>query len=329
MRNAICAVCVVTIVLFVANARAICAEKRLFWLISPGFRGPDAIWTAELDGGDAEEVYSIGSYQGAQGLAVNDADGRIYWTDFQGTAHGVRSCRMDGTDVRTVVQGRGRPFGIAVDPVAQKVYWADLEWDQICRSGLDGGNVEVLLSEGVNDVGFIALDVPGSKMYWTVWGGRIMRADLDGSDVETLIPSGLERPIGIALDLQNEKMYFCEDSGDRIGRANLDGTNVETVLTGVSSPTGIALDLEQQTMYWTQWYDDPNDTFSVGSVRRAGMDGTDVEILAPSMYHPCGIGISIPEPATLTVLCIGGLAVLRRRKKQLPLFGSGSMRRII
>ena len=68
---------------------------------------------------------------------------------------------------------------------------------------MDGSNVETFITELGNPTS-IALDVEGSKIYWTDEGtdtpgtGTIQRANLDGSNVETFITE-LETPAGIAL----------------------------------------------------------------------------------------------------------------------------------
>ena len=69
------------------------------------------------------------------------------------------------------------------------------------RANLDGSEQETLLI-GLFQLGSVALDVAGGKMYWTDSLFRIERANLDGSGRETLISLGLiNNAQGIALDL--------------------------------------------------------------------------------------------------------------------------------
>jgi hypothetical protein len=88
--------------------------------------------------------------------------------------------------------------------------------------------------------GSIALDGPGSKIYWTALG-KIQRANLDGTGLEDVL-TGVSA-YGIALDLAGGKIYWPNYWAWKIQRANLDGTGVvEDVLTGLFYPEMIALD---------------------------------------------------------------------------------------
>jgi hypothetical protein len=72
-------------------------------------------------------------------------------------------------------------------------------------SGLDGSNVEDLVTAGLDTPENIALDVAGGKVYWTDWtNGKIQRANLGGSNVEDLVTAadGLDEPYDIALCIE-------------------------------------------------------------------------------------------------------------------------------
>lgn len=167
------------------------------------------------------------------------SEGRIYWTAPGSGA--IRRADLDGSNIKSVIDGGGSPEGIALDPAAGKLYWT--EW----RSG---------------------------------WGatGKIQRSDLDGSNLETLVVTGAEHPRGIALDLEGDRIYFTTDESfwdrrnsyvkiGRIWRASLHGSDAQVLLTeDISGPNmDIALDLSAGRMYWTAGY----------SIMRANLDGSD------------------------------------------------------
>ena len=126
------------------------------------------------------------------------------------------------------------------------------------RANLDGTSLEDVTSTFLLASLDIALDVSGSKTYWTAvqprtiffpGAGLVGRANLDGTGAESLINAS--GPIGIALDVIEGKVYWTENtvvlgpftSGEPlIRRANLDGTGAEDLVTGLSAPFGIALD---------------------------------------------------------------------------------------
>ena len=109
---------------------------------------------------------------------------------------------------------------------------------------MDGSDVEDLVTQGLIGPLGIALDVAGSKIYWTdVTKGKIQRANLDGSDVEDLVTQGVSLPYGIALDVAGGKIYWIDHTRAKIQRANLDGSEVEDlVIQGlIGPPLGIAI----------------------------------------------------------------------------------------
>jgi len=105
-------------------------------------------------------------------------------------------------------------------------------------------------------------------------------------------------------------MYFTDNDTNSIHRAWLDGTHFETLYTaadGVSDPIGLALQLDEGMIYWANYLG--------GSISRAPMDGTGTveDILTGLGGRPGYIAVT-PEPATLSLLALGGLAIIRRRR---------------
>ena len=69
----------------------------------------------------------------------------------------------------------------------------------------------------------IAVDVAGSKLYWTNSRGRIQSANLDGSGITNVIPGGLESPMDLALAGGNG--YWTQGNGS-VRVVNLTGQKV-------------------------------------------------------------------------------------------------------
>ena len=75
-----------------------------------------------------------------------------------------------------------KPFGIALDVMAGKIYWADVGAD-IQRANLDGTDVEDLVTVLESPTG-IAIDTIAGKIYWPDGGtDKIQRANLDGTNI--------------------------------------------------------------------------------------------------------------------------------------------------
>ena len=175
----------------------------------------------------------------------------------------------------------------------------------IQRANLDGSQVETIIS-GLDDPQGIALDVDGSKIYWTEservgranldgsqiqtlgtttggdldldvaqgkiylanWHGVIYRTGLSGSPVEILVSNAGSSEV-IALDLIRGKMYWAGWRGSTLKWANLDGSEVETIVSGLDRVHDIDIDEGGGKIYWTGW----------DGVLRANLDGSQVETL--------------------------------------------------
>ena len=148
------------------------------------------------------------------------------------------------------------------------MYWVDTNSGTLHR--LVGAEVENLVPSIRNATG-LAIDVAGSKLYWTERTGdstgRIRRANLDGRNVR-LVKNLTSVPHGIALDAANGKIYVTNAWG-KIQRLNVDGSNFQpNLITGLERPKGLALDVSGGKVYWTEM---------PGRIRRANLDGSNIE----------------------------------------------------
>lgn len=113
----------------------------------------------------------------------------VYWVDpDQNTVQ--RASDGLGTEW-LVTTGLLDPQDIALDLVADKMYWTDSGTQKIQRANLDGTTVEDLVdnpTDGLVTPTGIAVDAVGGKIYWADPGtGKIQRSNLDGSTVEDLL----------------------------------------------------------------------------------------------------------------------------------------------
>lgn len=286
---------------------------------------------AQLDGSGAQDVVACFP----EGIALDVDAGKVYWTDNPpvgrpGPSGLVRRANLDGSGPEDVVDSLDDPLGIALDPLhtalaGPRVYWGDGGAANDIRRFDLGGLQPTTLTGGVPMPFAIALDVGGNKMYWTrdvsdLKVPAVQRANLDGSGVQPLVTGFFGCTTGLALDVAGGKMFWGYINpaiagmfAGMIERSNLDGSNVESVITGLISPSGIALDLEGGKIYWT----DPGVGTASGKIQRANLDGSALETLIDGLNTPMGLALDLsPEPATLSLLALGGLAVLWRRGRK-------------
>ena len=89
------------------------------------------------------------------GVAVDHAGGKLYWIELnlnkkKREKDEIRRANLDGSEVETLVERPGAGFegGIAIDPVAGKLYWGEAEARDIGVSNLDGSQAQTLFSTG-------------------------------------------------------------------------------------------------------------------------------------------------------------------------------------
>ena len=239
------------------------AQKLYF--VSGSFNSAGAVKVMNADGSNETVLASGSMIVEPDGIEVDVAAGKMYWTDMG-------------------------PGGAADKSVADKD-------GRIMRADLDGRNIETLVPKGITTTPKqLTLDVAGGKVYWCDRGDvgdknvdpKIMRANLDGSEVEILVSTDVMSPVGIALDLAKGKLYFTDRYANTIKRANLDGTDVEMVVKETEYPVDLAIDFKTRLIYWT--------AREAGGLYRADVDGN---AIVGSSLTPIITGIQAPIGVTI------------------------------
>jgi hypothetical protein len=299
--------------LFAADGSSTGSPHGSLYFLTLGGRGTGGGRLASVndDGSDLKILVS-GLNAGPDGIAVDTAAHRIYWTNMgkpsanDGT---IQRANLDGSNVTTIVPvaGTWTPKQLKLDAKHGKLYWSDREGMRIMRANLDGSNIETLVETAHGDaaredarnwcVG-IALDVDAGKVYWTQKGsggnGRIFRANLDipkgedsahRTDIETLFDS-LPEPIDLDLDIAKRMMYWSDRGdpprGNTVSRAPMDPDkgDQQILVGGLKEGIGMALDLKDRRMFYTDLG---------GNVYRANMDGSDAKVLLSGQGALTGI----------------------------------------
>ena len=157
--------------------------------------------------GPSPETIVRVSIRHPHGVAVNADEGKLYFTDDELNA--VFRANLDGTGMnRLPIAGISGPGEIAVDPVAEKLYWTDTpSGPAVRRANLDGSDAEVVVSRAKlpslgRAIG-VCLDPLGGRIYFTDGGqfgaDRVLRTDMEGAGLEVLVGSGLSGARGLAL----------------------------------------------------------------------------------------------------------------------------------
>lgn len=286
---------------------------RIFFLETSNGR----VLSANADGSDLTTVVVEGG-KIPDGLAIDVAAGRLYWTnmgDPEANDGSILSSDLDGSRLITIVP-TGATFTakqLQIEKDTGKLYWCDREGMRVMRADLDGSNIETLVDTSGGDrrpgmdptkwcVG-IAVDVAGGKIYWTQKGGdnagdgRIFRASIDipagqspaaRTDIE-LLYDGLPEPIDLDIDPVSRTLYWTDRGdpprGNTVNRAPLDAAAGERkapeILTShLMEGIGLALDPQGDHMFFTDLG---------GSVYRADLDGSNEQTILYAQGNLTGI----------------------------------------
>jgi hypothetical protein len=283
---------VASLSLLLALAPAACAKVYFTAFLAEGGTG---IERAGIDGSHRQslEFQPIGF---ADGLALDVARGRMYWTET--SAGAIWRANLNGTEAQTVLIDSGRePLGIALDLAHERMYWTDSEG--VKRANLDGTGTELLSKEEAR--GFIALDLATQQMFWADWpSGTIRSAPMTGPITVTNVVKGQPCPFGIAVDEANGNVYWlglevkekprCEKSA-AIARAKLDGSALETIVKrpGAGFEGGLVLDPAAGRIYWTE--------AEAHDVRTANLNGSAEHVLVNTGGDfPVGLAVESADP---------------------------------
>jgi DNA-binding beta-propeller fold protein YncE len=223
------------------------------------------------------------------GIAIDEAGGKYYYTASSGdlTKYGVARANLDGSGAETIIPySDGRSAGLALDPLAGKLYWSvSGSSPEIKRADLDGSDVEIVVS-GLSAPHGLDLDNIHGKLYWADWFEKsILRANLDGSGVEEVVDTAPQRPRYLVVDAQAGKLFWTGDSGDAVRQANLDGSNESPLIgSGPVGTRGIVLDQKSGQRFWIN--------VTTQTISTASKEGGVVEdIIIRRLYGPQGINV--------------------------------------
>nr|XP_033773060.1 low-density lipoprotein receptor-related protein 8 isoform X1 [Geotrypetes seraphini] len=204
------------------------------------------IYSAYIDKASdtAEQAIIIDSQlHSPEGLAMDWVHRNIYWTDTGNKAISVATA--DGYKRRTLFStDLGEPRAIAVDPTRGFLFWSDWgDQAKIEKSGLNGVDRQVLVSENIEWPNGITLDILNRRLYWVDsklhWLSSI---DFRGNNRKILISSvdDLSHPVGLAVF--EDKVFWTDLENEAIFSANrLSGLEISILAENLNNPHDIVI----------------------------------------------------------------------------------------
>jgi len=194
------------------------------------------IWRMNLDATGVQELAS--GILDPYGIAIDHDNNKIYWTDDAGN---ISRANLDGSNIQTGIVNiaDGMMRAVAIDEKNDKMYFYEVNLENLYVANLDGSNPTILIS-GIYGYA-IFIDTENSKIYFDDQNTPgLKRANLDGSGVVD-IDNTDTRIYGIAINYDKGKMYWSARDMGEIYEANLNGTSKVTLATGLTSPRGLVL----------------------------------------------------------------------------------------
>lgn len=149
---------------------------------------------------------------------------------------------LNTSDVKTVISGTESiwPFNVAVDWVADNIYWTDMKHKFIAVARLDGTSQKTIVTDLMEPIS-LALFPRLGYVFWTEWGdhAKIQRALLDGSNQKDIVSTDLAYPNGISIDYAGLKLFWADSLKDRIETSDLHGRYRVTLISGYIDPFGL------------------------------------------------------------------------------------------
>jgi len=285
--------------------------SRVYWTTWGDPHGK--IESANSDRTDVRTVIAVEKYP--QEIDVDPVGEQMYWvghSDFEDFA--IHRAGLDGADATPLPVAAMASFGVAVDPVAAKVYWTHVGTApsytatsqpaaMISRADLSGSDETAIVVLPPLSMAFsVAVSHSAGIICWTQATGccdsySLYTADLDGGEPSPIRVSS-HRMTGVAVSDPGGyrssvgAIYWIERSGCEwatIYRASLTGADVEPILE-LSDPwvLNLAIDPLEGKLYWTQPL--------AGKIGRADLDGSGSEDFLTDLGPVTGIAVLYTTP---------------------------------
>ncbi|KAH6945545.1 hypothetical protein HPB50_008921 [Hyalomma asiaticum] len=215
---------------------------------------------------------------------------RVFWTDVSTLKSSIHSCRLDGSDFKTLFTAEKTLLeDLSLDWVTNNLYITDSLVKRILVCKIDGVSCSALITDSVDSPRAIIVNPLQKVVYWTDWGPRpaIMHANMDGTSIQQLVSTDLGWPNGLTLDHTTNRLYWCDAKLSRLEYLELTTLRRAVVMDeDVFHP--FALAVFEDTVYWSDWasYSLDSSNKRTGKQHHRVLRENGNHIMGVHVYHP-------------------------------------------
>lgn len=151
----------------------------------------------------------------------------IFYTDVKNQR--IQTVNMKNLTENKIVinQNVSAPNGIAIDWIAENMYWTDTQLAVVEVAKIDGTSRTVIVKDNLSEPRSVAVFPKRGFLYWTEWGKepKIEKAFMDGSARKTIVIDNLGFPNGLVIDYKTNRLYWTDAKWDKIENCDLHGRN--------------------------------------------------------------------------------------------------------
>lgn len=166
--------------------------------------------------------------------------------------------------------------GIALDWIAQNIYWTDQKRGLIEVSRTNGAFRRVVSSQ-LSKPSLIAVDPLLGVLFFINGDFKIIRQNLDGTSNFYVTKFNGSMINNFVLDTNNQAIYLCETRNNKIWKIDYDGNGMKEIpIKNLNNP--VSVDILGNTLYWAQ-----KGNYSIKSVKLESMK--EFKTLKTSISH--------------------------------------------
>lgn len=234
-----------------ASTRCVGEEGILVYSSDSGLNGVSVTTPLTSEGLVREALTHISEVGSATSLDFHADQDLIVWADDRrGT---ITTIGRDGTNRRVIAKDVKGIQGIAVDWVANNLYWTNSQAKVIELCRLNDSEHFVVLADGVEEPGAIAVNPSAGHIYWVDTGSsgvRIEQATLDGANRSILVNASLQYPVDLVVDIGGDCLYWVDRAAKTLERVDLSGARWTVLLDSSTLQDPVAVFVYNKHLFW-------------------------------------------------------------------------------